>query len=100
MRLLWKQRQYEAPVRRPDYTAIAVLEYDIFGIEPKPGTAAAAMIGMRSLAAVLRHQAHVGPEFGCGSGLIGRPNPYLMEAGESIRPLKGTQAPGSGSMAV
>ncbi|MGW5408998.1 hypothetical protein [Streptomyces spiralis] len=51
---LWRRRQ-EPPTRpRPDYVAIAVLEYDLFGIQPRPGTTAAAVIGMRELGRALR----------------------------------------------
>lgn len=54
MRLPWKRRRDAAPAtRRPDYTAIAVMEYDLFGIQPKPGTAAAAIIGMRRLSGIV-----------------------------------------------
>lgn len=35
------------PPRRADPLAIAVLEYELFGIEPKPGTAAALAVGLR-----------------------------------------------------
>lgn len=89
MRLPWKRRQ-RAP--RPNYTAIAVLEYDLFGVQPEPGTAAAAIIGMRSFQRLARTAAGtaaspacVGPEF--GSGIVGRPSPFLLEPGERIVPL-------------
>lgn len=43
--------------RRPKTTrvlapksAIAVLEYDLYGVQPEPGTTAAAIIGLRMLA--------------------------------------------------
>lgn len=43
MRLPWRK-----PLpRRADPLAIAVLEYELFGIEPKPGTAAAFAVGLR-----------------------------------------------------
>lgn len=45
------------PAPRPDYTKIALLEYDLFGVQPKPGTVAAAVIGMRSLAGAIRSDA-------------------------------------------
>lgn len=45
---LWPRRTRSAPpVPRPDYTRIAVLEYDLFGVQPRPGTTAAAFIGLR-----------------------------------------------------
>jgi hypothetical protein len=31
----------------PDYVKIAVLEYELLGIEPKPGTTAALAVGLR-----------------------------------------------------
>lgn len=100
MRLPWKRRQ-QAP--RPNYTTIAVLEYDLFGIQPAPGTAAAAIIGMRSLgtrrarppAVAAPSPVYVGPEF--GSGLVGRPSPYLLEPGERLVPMgrRDKRTPGS-----
>lgn len=51
---LWSRRTRPEPtVPRPDRTRIAVLEYELFGIEPKPGTVAAAVIGLRQFSAVL-----------------------------------------------
>ena len=87
MRLPWKRRQ-QAP--RPNYTAIAVLEYDLFGIQPAPGTAAAAIIGMRGFGTGMAHQrpeaalspVYVQQEF--GSGIVSRPSPFLLTAGEKI----------------
>ncbi|MFE4867762.1 hypothetical protein [Streptomyces sp. NPDC056682] len=46
-------RRPKAVAVRPDYVKIAILEYDLFGIEPKPNTTAALVIGMRSLKAGL-----------------------------------------------
>ncbi|MFD8805597.1 hypothetical protein [Streptomyces sp. NPDC059597] len=47
---LWpRRRRRTAP--RADPTTIAILEHDLFGIPPKPGTLAAAVIALR----VLRH---------------------------------------------
>jgi hypothetical protein len=40
-----------APAARPNYTAIAVLEHDLLGIPPEPGTVAAAVIGLRKAVA-------------------------------------------------
>lgn len=57
MRLPWKRRPDEAPATpRPDYTAIAVLEHDLFGIKPTPGTAAALVVAMRRTGTCLTHQ--------------------------------------------
>lgn len=42
-----KPREPSAP--RADPLRIAVLEYELFGIEPKPGTAAAAAVGLSCL---------------------------------------------------
>lgn len=39
---------------RPDYGRIAVLEYDLLGIEPEPGTAAATAVGARLASRRLR----------------------------------------------
>ncbi|MER6249400.1 hypothetical protein [Streptomyces griseorubiginosus] len=95
MRLPWRRHPTTALRPRPDYTAIAVLEHDLFGIQPEPGTAAAAIIGMRHLQRTLSPR-HVGPEF--GSGLAGRPSPYLLEPGDRLVPMRrrGNGAPGSG----
>lgn len=52
---LWPRRTRPAPpAPRPDHTRIAVLEYDLFGVQPKPGTVAAAVIGLRQLSVALR----------------------------------------------
>lgn len=85
---LWPRRSTRQPLApRPDYTAIAVLEYDLFGIQPEPGTTAAAIIGMRNFQAVLTSRPlYGGSEF--GSGVVGRPSPFLLEPGERIRPLR------------
>ena len=48
----WPRRSRPEPPR-PDPVRIAVLEYDLFGVQPKPGTMAAALIGLRQLNAVL-----------------------------------------------
>lgn len=53
MRLPWRRRQETAASPRPNYTAIAVMEHDLFGIQPEPGTAAAAIIGMRRLSGIV-----------------------------------------------
>ncbi|MGW2739150.1 hypothetical protein ACWC4D_33745 [Streptomyces sp. NPDC001288] len=87
MRLPWKRRQRPTLVRRPDYTAIAVLEHELFGIQPQPGTVAAAIIGMRHLQAALAQQLPLcGPEF--GTGAVARPHPVLLDADERLVPLR------------
>ncbi|MFF7881035.1 hypothetical protein ACH40F_07845 [Streptomyces sp. NPDC020794] len=43
MKWPWKK----PPQRRADPLAIAVLEYELLGIEPKPGTTAALAVGLR-----------------------------------------------------
>ena len=50
MRWPWKPRP---PQRRADPLRIAVLEYELFGIEPKPGTAAAFAVGMQRVGRTL-----------------------------------------------
>ncbi|MGW1134443.1 hypothetical protein [Streptomyces griseoluteus] len=53
----WIAHDWRRPkprVQRPDYVKIAVLEYELFGIEPKPGTAAAAVVNMRRAVTQLR----------------------------------------------
>jgi hypothetical protein len=46
-----------APVAaRPDYAKIAMLEYELFGIQPEPGTSAAAAVNLQgAFAPLLRH---------------------------------------------
>lgn len=51
MRLPWTRKP---PQPRPDHATIAVLEYELLGVEPEPGTSAAAAVGMRRLANALR----------------------------------------------
>lgn len=72
---LWPRRSRpQSSVPRPDYIAIAVLEYDMFGIQPEPGTTAAAIIGMRAF----------------GAGLVSRPSPFLLDPGERLHPPRPT----------
>lgn len=45
------RRRADAPEPpRPDYTQIALLEHDIYGVQPPPMSAAAAIIGLRQIA--------------------------------------------------
>ncbi|MBY8341998.1 hypothetical protein LXH13_06215 [Streptomyces spinosirectus] len=43
----WPWQPKPAPQPRADRTRIAELEYELFGIEPEPNTAAAFAIGLR-----------------------------------------------------
>ncbi|MGW2213214.1 hypothetical protein [Streptomyces sp. NPDC001781] len=55
---LWPRRKRRAPVAVvPDRTRIALLEYELYGIEPAPGSTAAAVIGLRQFGAALRGDA-------------------------------------------
>lgn len=49
-----RRRRRPASAPRPDYTRIAVLEFELFGVEPKPGTMAAAAVGMKRAGGALR----------------------------------------------
>jgi hypothetical protein len=50
----WRQ---PAPVLpRANYTRIAVLEHDLCGVQPQPGTAAALAVGVRSTGHCLNHR--------------------------------------------
>ncbi|MFR9794207.1 hypothetical protein ACL07V_37230 [Streptomyces sp. MB22_4] len=52
----WPRRsRLEPPAPRPDPTRIAILEHDLFGIQPQPGTAAALAIGLRRVGACSTH---------------------------------------------
>lgn len=51
-------------VGRPDYARIAVLEHELFGITPVPGSLAAAMVGASLLAEAMRRTAVPDPA-GC-----------------------------------
>lgn len=56
MRLPWKRQRHAAQAgRRPNYTRIAVLEHDLCGVQPEPGTMAALTIMLRSAGTCLRH---------------------------------------------
>lgn len=45
--LCWFKRRTAAPQPRADRTMIAILEYELFGIDPEPNTAAALTIELR-----------------------------------------------------
>jgi hypothetical protein len=46
----WRRRPAPPQPPRPDRLAIALLEHDIYGVQPEPGTAAAAALGLQALA--------------------------------------------------
>lgn len=50
----WR-RPKPAPIS-PNYTATAVLEHDLLGVQPQPGTAAALAVGVRSAGHCLNHR--------------------------------------------
>lgn len=53
---LWPRRSRpEPPAPRPDPTRIAILEHDLYGIQPQPGTMAALAIGLRQTGTCLQH---------------------------------------------
>lgn len=56
MRLPWKRRPEAPAAPRPNYTSIAVMEHDLLGIKPEPGTAAAAVVALRQVGTCLTHQ--------------------------------------------
>jgi len=41
---------------RPNPVRIAVLEHDLFGVQPEPGTAAALAVGMRAVGQCWQHK--------------------------------------------
>lgn len=55
----WQRRQHRAPAApappRANPTRIAVLENDLLGIPPKPGTTAAAIVALRRVADCSEH---------------------------------------------
>ena len=54
---LWPRRRPEPAARpRANPTRIAVLEHNLLGIPPQPGTAAALVIGMRRLGTCTEHE--------------------------------------------
>ncbi|MFH9823025.1 hypothetical protein [Streptomyces bobili] len=55
---IWRSRRPEpAPARpRANPNRIAVLEHDLLGIPPKPGTAAALTIAMRRIGTCFEHE--------------------------------------------
>ena len=48
LRRLLRLRAPDAPARRSSPTDTAVLEYEVYGIEPEPGTTAATYINLRA----------------------------------------------------
>ncbi|QJT04369.1 hypothetical protein G9272_32140 [Streptomyces asoensis] len=52
----WRRRPAPAPAQpRANPTRIAVLEHDLLGIPPEPGTAAALVVAMRMTGTCLEH---------------------------------------------
>lgn len=68
------------PARRPNPTAIGVMEHDLLGIPPQPGSMAALAIALRRTGTCLTHQPvdttgitdprPVGVCTGCGANMI------------------------------
>jgi hypothetical protein len=57
MRLWPRRRPVEQPQPpRVDPTTIAVLEYDLLGIKPEPGSSAALAVSLRNLGTCYAHQ--------------------------------------------
>lgn len=54
------------PQRHADPIAIAVLEYELLGIEPKPGTAAAFAVGMQRVGRALNGERAATVDFPAG----------------------------------
>ncbi|MGW2209934.1 hypothetical protein [Streptomyces sp. NPDC001781] len=53
---LWPRRRPAPASPRANPTKIAVLEHDLLGILPQPGTSAAAVIALRRVGTCLTHQ--------------------------------------------
>lgn len=53
---LWPRRRPAPAPPRANPTTIAVLEHDLLGIPPQPGTAAALVIGLRRIGTCLEHE--------------------------------------------
>lgn len=51
-----RPRPPSAPPPRANPTRIAILEHDLLGIPPQPGTAAAAVIALRRTGTCIQHQ--------------------------------------------
>lgn len=80
---LWPRRPRKTepePVPRANPTRIAVLEHDLFGVQPEPGSAAALHIALRWTGTCLTHRPiettgfgdprSVGMCLGCGRSMI------------------------------
>lgn len=63
---LWPRKPRSAPATptRANTTRIAVLENDLLGIPPKPGTAAAAVLTLRQAGTCIEHDPLDVAEFG------------------------------------
>ncbi|WP_394425453.1 hypothetical protein [Streptomyces sp. SGAir0957] len=72
---LWPRGSASVPVRpRADRVRIAVLEHDLLGIAPEPGTAAALTIALRRAGTCFEHDPVETTDFGDtrAHGLCGR----------------------------
>ncbi|MFL1904775.1 hypothetical protein ACJWDR_37580 [Streptomyces tauricus] len=77
---LWRRRTPAPVPPRASPTRIAVLEHDLLGVPPEPGTAAALVIGMRRTGTCLEHEPVETAELGepvrnglctrCGAALL------------------------------
>lgn len=55
MRLPWRRRPDPVSRPRPNRTAIAVMEHDLFGIKPGPGSMAALVVALRRTGVCVTH---------------------------------------------
>lgn len=71
MKWPWRRssRTPERPALRADPVKVAVLEHDIWGIQPEPGTMAAAVIGLRALIGCREHELEDAGTWGTGPGV-------------------------------
>jgi hypothetical protein len=65
-----RSRPVAEPAPRPNPTRVAVLEYDLLGVQPESGSFAAAVINIRRAGSCVEHQAVDAGALADGPGVV------------------------------